>query len=81
MSSSHRPPSAARIGAVDDGAIHKTALFLVRVFGAAASAVAAERCRKSDQAADWCRVAAVVDRLLDEAPPGDLDASPQPPQA
>jgi hypothetical protein len=75
MPSSQRPLSTERIGEVDDGEIHRTALFLVRVFGAAAPEVAAERSRRSDQAEEWGRVAAAVHRLLENVPRGDLDSS------
>jgi hypothetical protein len=67
MSSSDRPRPSERSGPVVDDEARRTATFLLRVFGAEASDIAAERAEKSDQAEEWRRVVLAIEELLAEA--------------
>ena len=83
--SSRRPalkqPTAApapRTGNIDDHEARQMALFLMRVFGEEAAAVAADRAVKSDQAADWERVGLEIAKLMaaDDLPDDDAPIRP-----
>jgi hypothetical protein len=63
---------------LDAREVREMALFMVRVFDEEASEVAAQRARKSDQADDWRRVGAEIDRLIAEAPLDELAPHPLP---
>jgi hypothetical protein len=64
------PNSASR--EISEREASEMALFLVRIFGNDAAAVAAERSAKSDQKADWQRVGEEIEKLLlDEAARAD----------
>ena len=55
---------APQAAGIDDREAREMALFLMRVFGDEAAAVAADRAVKSDQAADWERVGVEIAKLM-----------------
>jgi hypothetical protein len=61
---------------IDDREAREMATFLVRIFGDEAPDVASERAEKSDQAQDWRRVEAEIERLLAEASTDEVERRP-----
>src|SRR5690242_5605567 len=71
MGKSRKQRKLADSGTESDGKgdvrcdVADVALFLVRIFGAEAREIAADRAKRSDQAEEWRRVLTAVESLLD----------------